>query len=241
MIELEEKIHALKKEEKWKRQNQIIRMTEAAWIEREKILGAIEALRKKAEKRRLDRIADTRVALRIAQRLGISEVPQGGGDTGTGKPKLPNYYNGSKALEAELDELKKRKTPIEPFLGRLRDMEEALSLNQSNLDAQAAVLRQSRVDNPFGGQPRKLEEQLNQLKADSRAGVLDSSRISAMQIIQAATVPVNPVEKAIGRWLAVLTGLFGGLALGVLAAFFADFIARVREKIATQSTEKVTG
>ena len=111
------------------------------------------------------------------------------------------------------------------------------------LRAEASVLRERKSDDPFISEIRDLESQLAHIQSESAKSKLarsDLAHISAMQVIAMATVPARPINKPVFKWV-TLTGALGGLVLGVLAAFFADFIVRAREKEAVQSGQELAG
>jgi len=92
------------------------------------------------------------------------------------------------------------------------------------LQAEVTSLRTRKSDDPFIAGLRDLQEKLDILGSAH----IDPSRISAVQIDQAAEVPDQPIKPR--RKMIVILGLFGGLMLGIFAAFLADFIDRARQE-----------
>jgi len=111
------------------------------------------------------------------------------------------------------------------------------------LRAQAGVLRERKSDDPFNSEIRnahsqlaRMESQIAHIQSDSAKSKLtqsDLSHLSSMQVMQMATIPEWPINKQVFKWI-ILTAVLSSLVLGLLAAFFADFIVRAREKEARQ-------
>lgn len=111
------------------------------------------------------------------------------------------------------------------------------------LRAEASVLRERKSDDPFISKIRDLQSQLAHIQSESAKSKLalsDFPHVSAFQFLQKATIPHRPINAPVFKWV-MLTGVLGGLVLGVLAAFFADFIVRAREKEAVQSGQEIAG
>ncbi len=164
---------------------------------------------------------------------------------------LPTYLMGGKALRAEISELESRKSDI-PFISELRGLQdrlkelenneqiEALKARKSNdpfipelvdLQSQLRLLENNRVvenlksrtnHDPFIPELRKLEQEALKLKTFS----IDTSGTRAVIIDQAAYPPNSPIKP---QSAAILTiGIIVGVFLGLLAAFFAHFIEKIR-------------
>ncbi len=109
-----------------------------------------------------------------------------------------------------------------------------VALNQTNiplymsgsraLRAEAESLRARKNNDPFIQGLRGLQEKLDALKSVH----IDPSRISAMRVDQPAFIPNHRIKPK--RKLIILLALFGGLMLGVFAAFFAEFLDKVRQE-----------
>ncbi len=111
------------------------------------------------------------------------------------------------------------------------------------LRAEASVLRERKNDDPFVSEIRGLQSKLAHMQSESAKIKLthfDSSHVSAMRVMQMATIPDRAINKPVFKWV-TLTGALAGLVLGVLAAFFADFIVRAREKEAMQPRQELAG
>jgi len=96
------------------------------------------------------------------------------------------------------------------------------------LQAEVTSMRTRKSDDPFIFNLRDLQEKLAKLDSIH----IDPSKISAVQIDQAAEVPDRRIKPK--RKLIVMLGLLGGLMLGIFAAFFAEFMDKARRE---QSSE----
>lgn len=109
-----------------------------------------------------------------------------------------------------------------------------VALNQANmplymsgskaLRAEAESLRARKNSDPFIQGLRGLQEKLDVLTSIH----LDPSQISAMRVDQPAFVPEHRIKPK--RKLIMLLALFGGLMLGVFAAFFTEFLDKARQE-----------
>jgi LPS O-antigen subunit length determinant protein (WzzB/FepE family) len=86
---------------------------------------------------------------------------------------------------------------------------------------------------------KKIDE-LNSVSKNSEIGQADYSHVSTMQFIEKATVPMTAFNMAVFKWI-MFTAVLSAIVLGVLAAFFRDFVVRTREKNAMQSEQNLEG
>ncbi len=115
----------------------------------------------------------------------------------------------------------------------------ALALSQANiplymrgsmaLRAEAKSLRARNNNDPFIQGLRDLQEKLDILASVH----IDPSQISAMRVDQPALIPDHYIKPK--RKLIMLLALFGGLMLGVFAAFFAEFMDKAGEARRSES------
>lgn len=108
----------------------------------------IEAARESARKEREDKIAQLSEALRVAQSIGLEKPPIISSGLSTelsaGMDGSLTYMRGSKALEAEIDNLRKR-TSDDPFVDSLRKKQEELSFYRT-LQIDRGVIQVYRQD-----------------------------------------------------------------------------------------------
>ncbi|MBV4537368.1 LPS O-antigen chain length determinant protein WzzB [Pseudomonas urmiensis] len=94
----------------------------------------IKAARESARKQREDQVAQLTEALRVAHSIGLEKPPIISGNLSTevsaGMDGSLTYMRGSKALEAEIENLRKRVSD-DPFVDNLRQREEALAFYRS--------------------------------------------------------------------------------------------------------------
>lgn len=92
------------------------------------------------------------------------------------------------------------------------------------LRVEAELLRGRKDNDPFIQGLRVLQEKLDALENVH----IDPSLISAMRVDQPAFMPPHPIKPK--RKLIILLALFGGLMLGVFAAFWAEFLDKARQE-----------
>ena len=109
-----------------------------------------------AQQRRMDRVAELKEALQIAQRLNLAEQidapaqitanTTAGGGISVNTGSTPLFYRGTNALNAELMVLQSRKSD-DPFISGLRDSQEELArLRSVSLDPTS--LKAAKIDQP---------------------------------------------------------------------------------------------
>ncbi|MNQ56225.1 lipopolysaccharide biosynthesis protein WzzE [compost metagenome] len=97
-------------------------------IESQNLLQEMVSLREVGDKTREDSLIKLREALVVAQAIGLEKPPAIGSDSKTSMGILGNmegdltYMRGTKALTAEIENLKTRKSD-DPFIGKLREIE----------------------------------------------------------------------------------------------------------------------
>ncbi|WP_347908163.1 Wzz/FepE/Etk N-terminal domain-containing protein [Pseudomonas grandcourensis] len=97
-------------------------------IESQNLLQEIVSLREVGDKTREDSLIKLREALVVAQAIGLEKPPAVGSDSKASMGIVGNmegdltYMRGTKALTAEIENLKARKSD-DPFIGKLREIE----------------------------------------------------------------------------------------------------------------------
>jgi len=233
------KITSIRQKEIKKLTDEIEQLKEHDKVTRNELIRSISALRQKEEKKISDRIQQLKEAIRIASTLGFVDpitIFSSNGEKKAGNtvsaitvsttPQIL-YFRGTKALETEMREIERRKKHPDAFIPGLRDLQEKLVLLKVN--SRVEILRQRKNDNSFISGLRDLQEKLAKLESVH----IDLSRISTMRIDQAAEIPDQRIKPK--RKLIVLLALFGGLMLGIFAAFFAEFLAKARQEEAGAS------
>lgn len=108
--------------------------------------------RRIAHDARSDRLTQLKEALAIANEIGIKEYPVNSGSIVIASSEQPNllveenilYHRGSKALEAEINQLSKR-TSDDPFIPGLRKLQNKLEF-YSNLKVNPQLIQMFRLD-----------------------------------------------------------------------------------------------
>lgn len=94
----------------------------------------INAARESARKQREDRVKQLSEALKVAESIGLEKPPiisnSLSGEVSAGMDGSLTYMRGSKALRAEIENLRNR-TSDDPFIARLRQREEAMTFYRS--------------------------------------------------------------------------------------------------------------
>jgi len=137
----------------------------------------------------------------IAERLGVKGFTS---KSNVYKPGMPLYLRGAQALRVEARVLRERKSD-DPFIKDIRDWK----LELATLQPQFSL----------------MQVEFNKLKFVRPI----IPNVSTMQVRQMATASSTPYNMPVFIWV-LLTGLLSSLTLGVLAAFFADFVVSSREK-----------
>lgn len=104
----------------------------------------ITASRESTRKRREDKIARLAEALRVAKSIGLEKPPIISAEVSAGMEGSLTYMRGSKALEAEIANLRER-TSDDPFVENLRQRQEALAFYRS-LSVDSGVVQVYRQD-----------------------------------------------------------------------------------------------
>ncbi|MFR0716570.1 LPS O-antigen chain length determinant protein WzzB [Enterobacterales bacterium BD_CKDN230030183-1A_HGKHYDSX7] len=104
----------------------------------------INAARESKRKEREDRIARLTEALRVAKSIGLEKPPIISAEVAAAMEGSLTYMRGSKALEAEIENLRTR-TSDDPFVANLRQRQEALAFYRT-LQIDSGVIQVYRQD-----------------------------------------------------------------------------------------------
>lgn len=115
-----------------------------ATIKANNIEQQITAARESTRKRREDQIARLNEALHVAKSIGLEKPPIISAEVSAGMEGSLTYMRGSKALEAEIENLRTR-TSDDPFVNNLRQRQEALAFYRS-LQVDGGVVQVYRQD-----------------------------------------------------------------------------------------------
>lgn len=130
-----------------------------ALVKADNLEQQIRAERESARKQREDRIAQLTEALRVAHSIGLEKPPiisnNLSSELSAGMDGSITYMRGSKALEAEIENLRSR-TSDDPFIAKLRQRQEAMAFYRS-LQVDPAVIQVYRQDGAIESPDRPVK------------------------------------------------------------------------------------
>lgn len=119
----------------------------------------ITAARESARKQREDEIIQLNEALRVAKSIGLEQPPiisnSLSGELSAGMGGALTYMRGSKALEAEIDNLRKRASD-DPFVSNLRERQEAMGFYRG-MEVSEGVVQVYRQDGAIESPDRPIK------------------------------------------------------------------------------------
>lgn len=229
--QLDREINELRAKAERQKNDAIIKLQETDKVERERLEDQIKTLRDSAKTKRADQITALTEAAKIAESIGLVEKSsllensivntneRNAFYTELNTQPQPLYLRGSKALRSEIKELNER-TSDDPFIPGLRDLQDKIELLKTNRQIEALKARQS--NDPFIEILRDRESELAILEIFK----IDPNQVSVATLDQAAYAPEKREKPK--RSLIVALGAIGGLFLGIIAAFMANFWQSLR-------------
>lgn len=226
--QLNREITELRAKAERQKNDAITKLEETDKVEREKLEDQIKTLRDNAKTKRMDQITVLTEAAKIAESIGLIEksallenavVSTNERNAFYTQPQ-PLYLRGSKALRSEIKELTER-TSDDPFIPGLRDLQDKVELLKTNRQVEALKARQS--NDPFIETLRDKESELALLEAFK----IDPNQVSVATLLDQAAYPPEKRESP-KRAKILALGAIGGLILGILAAFIANFWQSLR-------------
>ena len=208
-----------------------------------KLENLIKSKRAMAKIQREDKIKLYEEAAIIAFNLGFKDIvettnivqnTQNSQNSQMESSSTPLYYRGFRALNAEIEYLKNRKSD-DPFISDLRGMQDELDKlrNRESDDPYIFGLRelQVKVDRLLSKKSdytifpglRSLQEELALLRSIK----IDEEGQHAVTIDQAAYPPKYPIAR--NRKMIVTLGAVAGLFLGIFLAFFVSFLQKQKK------------
>ncbi|WP_455884915.1 Wzz/FepE/Etk N-terminal domain-containing protein [Pseudomonas spelaei] len=229
--ELRGKIEAARANYKTDKESKIARLLEADSVTRARLQDELTALRLQMKVERADRLAELTEAITIAKSIGI-KAPTTPSAMGAGalrgssqvlqvsNQKIPLYFMGSDALEAERAALQRRTN--DDFTNP-RVAEIGKELRMLDVNRQVEVLNSRQNEDMFlqDVEPLRAEE------ARLRALNIDMSALKLVTVDQPAQEPLAPIKPK--KVLIIALSLVGGLMLGVLLALIRHFVRLRRE------------
>lgn len=227
--QLQREINELRAKAERQKQDEITKLQEVDKVEKNKTIDQINTLRASAKTRRIDHIRALEEAAKVAESIGLAEKSsllesaqandKAAFYTEVNTQAQPLYLRGYKALRSEIKELEERKSD-DPFIPGLRDLQDKLDLLSTNHQVEALLARSS--NDPFTENLRNKESELAVLEAFK----IDPTKVSVATLDQAAYPPEKREKPK--RLLIVVLGAGGGLFLGIIAAFMANFWQSLR-------------
>ena len=233
LVELEDSIDAARAEYDVSKQARIATLLESDGVQRSKLQDELVALRKQLRVGRMDRIAQLKEAIDIAQSLGIQKptTPSGLAEssrvgegptmyTEINNQQIPLYFMGVEILEAERSALLKRNS--DDFTeARIAHIAREMWMLQNNREVEVLEKRENEELFLNGVQPFRAE-----ISRLGKAGNLDFSGIQLVAIDRKALEPLSPIKPR--KILFVVLGVAFGCAAGALIVLMRDSLATRR-------------
>lgn len=231
--ELKGKIDAARANYEAGKTSQIARLLEADKVKRAQLQDELTALRLQMRTQRTNRLAELAEAISIAKSIGIKHptTPSAmGADALRGanqvmrtevtNQKIPLYFMGTEALQAERTALTQRTN--DDFTNS-RIAEIGKELRMLDVNRQVEVLESRKNEDMFlqDVEPLWAEE------ARLRGLNIDMSALKLVTVDRQAQEPLNPIKPR--KALIIALSLVAGLMLGVLVALIRHFVQVRRE------------
>jgi len=233
LAELGDSIDAARAEYNVSKQARIAILLENDAVQRSQLQDELVALRKQLRAGRMDRIAQLKEAIDIAQSLGIQKptTPSGLAEssragegptmyTEINNQQIPLYFMGVEILEAERSALLKRNS--DDFTeARIAHIAREMWMLQNNREVEVLEKRENEELFLNGVQPFRAE-----ISRLGKAGNLDFSGIQLVAIDRKALEPLSPIKPR--KILFVVLGVAFGCAAGALIVLMRDSLAARR-------------
>ena len=233
LAELGDSIDAARAEYNVSKQARIAILLENDAVQRSQLQDELVALRKQLRVGRMDRIAQLKEAIDIAQSLGIQKptMPSGLSEnfragegptmyTEINNQQIPLYFMGVEILEAERSALLKRNSDDFTEV-RIAHIAREMWMLQNNREVEVLEQRENEELFLSGVQPFRAE-----IARLSKAGNLDFSGFQLVAIDRKALEPLSPIEPR--KILFVVLGIAFGCAAGALIVLMRDSLAARR-------------
>lgn len=244
LTELRGKIDAARANYDTEKESKIATLLEADRVKRARLQDELSGLRLQMKMERTDRLAELAEAISIAKSMGIKKptTPSSMADTtraGSSQvvrteisnQKIPLYFLGTEALEAERTALQQR-TSDDFTNSRIAEIGKELQLLETNREVE--VLQKRGNEDIFLQDVEPLRAEIARLKGLN----IDMSNLKLVSIDRRAQEPLTSIKPK--KSLIVAVSLVVGLFLGVLAALIRHFVLthRKAEPYVTQETDR---
>ncbi|VVM47534.1 hypothetical protein PS663_00627 [Pseudomonas fluorescens] len=231
--ELKGKIDAARANYETDKESKIATMLESDRLKRAQLQDELSALRLQLKMERSDRLAELGEAIAIAKSLGIKTptTPSSMADASRGasgqvmrtevnNQKIPLYFLGTEALEAERDALQRR-TSDDFTNARVAEIGKELQLLEVNRKVE--VLRKRGNEDIFLQDVEPLRAEVARLRNLN----IDMSNLKLVTIDRRAQEPLAPIKPK--KALVIVLSVVAGLVLGLLIALIRYFIQNHRQ------------
>jgi len=231
--ELKGKIDAARANYENDKESKIATMLESDRLKRAQLQDELSALRLQLKMERSDRLAELAEAIAIAKSLGIKTptTPSSMADASRGasgqvmrtevnNQKIPLYFLGTEALEAERDALQRR-TSDDFTNARVAEIGKELQLLEVNRKVE--VLRKRGNEDIFLQDVEPLRAEVARLRNLN----IDMSNLKLVTIDRRAQEPLAPIKPK--KALVIVLSVVAGLVLGLLIALIRYFIQNHRQ------------
>ncbi|MDY0834821.1 MULTISPECIES: Wzz/FepE/Etk N-terminal domain-containing protein [unclassified Pseudomonas] len=233
--ELKGKIDAARSNYETDKESKIAKLLEADRLKRAQLEDELGALRLQMKMERTDRLAELAEAISIAKSMGIktpttpssmADASRSGSNqvmrTEVNNQKIPLYFLGTEALEAERTALQAR-TNDDFTNSRIAEIGKELQMLQVNREVE--VLKKRGNEDIFLQDVEPLRAEVARLKSLN----IDMSGLKLVTIDRRAQEPLSPIKPKKG--LVIALSLVGGVVLGVLIALGRHFVLARRESV----------
>ncbi|CRM39825.1 chain-length determining protein [Pseudomonas fluorescens] len=239
--ELKGKIGAARANYDTDKESKIAKLLEADRLKRAQLEDELSALRLQMKMERTNRLAELAEAIGIAQSMGIRTptTPSSMADsTRTGSSqvmrtevnnqKIPLYFMGTEALEAERVALQKR-TSDDFTNPRIAEIGKELRLLDANREVE--VLRKRGNEDIFLQDVEPLRAEVARLRGLN----IDMSNLKLVTIDRRAQEPLSPIKPK--KALVIALSLVGGLLLGLMVALVRHLVLTRRDVVPFSALE----
>ncbi|KPG75324.1 LPS O-antigen chain length determinant protein WzzB [Pseudomonas libanensis] len=227
LTELKGKIDAARSNYDTDKESKIAKLLEADRLKRAQLQDELSALRLQMKMERTNRLAELAEAISIAKSMGIrtpttpssmADATRSSGQvmrTEVNNQKIPLYFMGTEALEAERAALQQR-TSDDFTNPRIAEIGKELQLLESNREVE--VLRKRGNEDIFLQDVEPLRAEVARLRGLN----IDMSNLKLVTIDRRAQEPLSPVKPK--KPLVIALSLVGGMLLGLMIALIRYFI-----------------
>lgn len=233
LSELKGKIDAARANYENDKKSKIATLLEGDKLKRAQLEDELSALRLQMKMERANRLAELAEAISIAKSMGIktpttpssmAESSRGGSRqvmrTEVNNQKIPLYFMGTEALEAERTALQQR-TNDDFTNSRVAEIGKELQLLKVNREVE--VLNKRANEDIFLEDVEPLRAEVARLRSLN----IDMSTLKLVTIDRRAQEPLSPIKPK--KTLVILLSLVVGLIMGTMAALIRHFVLVSRE------------